>query len=382
MLAGSAWAYASDPAATDRGRRLGRLIAAARALGKPVIFIRNVPAHLAPGLDWVAASCDAVSDQGFGVQLGRFNPVDLAAHARPTRSTPRRGTPASRPRCVPCWTRLPTPAGPVHGGRRYRLAAAARRCTGSTPLFVTVSAGPGTRAARLRRAGDHGHRRAVLDRGDRVAARCGRTGARARAAGRRPAVLREIFTEHATPAGWPGWPGWPGCPVIWSPGGRSRCWPGSPMRPGPPPWPPACARSGSRPPSSSWRSPPGPGSPPRYRATRSPRRLGGLAPRGTTVTAIPAPSSPADSGWLWLAARTARSPWVAPWQAGREYDESLPARPGLRAGVRAGGRGRVRRVQPTRSDRRSTRRWPGGSSSPPAARPRSRATALLRQLRS
>jgi hypothetical protein len=43
-----------------------------------VIFIRNVPAHLAPGLDWVAASCDAVSDDGFGVQLARFNPIGLA----------------------------------------------------------------------------------------------------------------------------------------------------------------------------------------------------------------------------------------------------------------------------------------------------------------
>ncbi|HEV2936447.1 MAG TPA: hypothetical protein VGY96_25275, partial [Streptosporangiaceae bacterium] len=78
MLASSAWAYAGDPAAVDRGRRLGRLIAGARALGKPVIFVRNVPAHLAPGLDWVAASCDAVSDDGFGVQLARFNPIGLA----------------------------------------------------------------------------------------------------------------------------------------------------------------------------------------------------------------------------------------------------------------------------------------------------------------
>jgi hypothetical protein len=83
MLAGSAWAYAGDPAATDRGRRLGRLIAAARALGKPVIFIRNIPVHLAPGLDWVAASCDAVSDEGFGVQLARFNPIGLAG-SRPS----------------------------------------------------------------------------------------------------------------------------------------------------------------------------------------------------------------------------------------------------------------------------------------------------------
>jgi len=79
MLAGSAWAYAGDPAAADRGRRLGRLIAAARALGKPVILIRNVPVYLAPGLDWGSASCDAVSDDGFGVPLARFNPIGLAA---------------------------------------------------------------------------------------------------------------------------------------------------------------------------------------------------------------------------------------------------------------------------------------------------------------
>jgi hypothetical protein len=100
MLAGSAWAYAGDPAATDRGRRLGRLIAAARALGKPVMFIRNVPTHLAPGLDWVAASCDAVSDDGFGVQLARFNPIGLAGSrpGNPVYAGPRdpRQTPAVR----------------------------------------------------------------------------------------------------------------------------------------------------------------------------------------------------------------------------------------------------------------------------------------------
>jgi hypothetical protein len=91
MLAGSAWAYAGDPAAADRGRRLGRLIAAARALGKPVVFIRNVPAQLAPGLDWVAASCDAVSDDGLGVQLARFNPIglDSARSREPVYADPR-----------------------------------------------------------------------------------------------------------------------------------------------------------------------------------------------------------------------------------------------------------------------------------------------------
>ena len=77
LLAGSAWAYAVDPAGADRGRRLARLIAAARALGKPVVFVRDIPAHRAPGLDWVAASCDVVTDEGLGVQLATFNPIAL-----------------------------------------------------------------------------------------------------------------------------------------------------------------------------------------------------------------------------------------------------------------------------------------------------------------
>lgn len=81
LAAGSPWAYAVDPAGADRGRRLARLIAAARALGKPVIFVRDMAAHLAPGLDWAAASCDVVTDDGLGVQLSMFNPIGL----RPTR---------------------------------------------------------------------------------------------------------------------------------------------------------------------------------------------------------------------------------------------------------------------------------------------------------
>lgn len=85
LLAGSPWAYAVDPAGADRGRRLARLIAGARALGKPVIFVRDIPAHLAPGLDWVAASCDAVTDEGFGVQLSIFNPIGANPDARDPR---------------------------------------------------------------------------------------------------------------------------------------------------------------------------------------------------------------------------------------------------------------------------------------------------------
>ena len=134
MLAGSAWAYAGDPAAADRGRRLGRLIAAARALGKPVIFIRNVPAHLAPGLDWVAASCDAVSDGGFGVQLARFNPIGLAGSrpADPVYADAR--DPREPQPCGPFSMRSPRSTGPDRSTWPDRSGGVTGRpCTGNTP---------------------------------------------------------------------------------------------------------------------------------------------------------------------------------------------------------------------------------------------------------
>jgi hypothetical protein len=83
LLPGSPWAHATDPAAADRGRRLARMIVMARALGKPVVLLRDVPASLMPGIGWLAASCDAVVDGGLGVQFARFNPVGVTA-ARPT----------------------------------------------------------------------------------------------------------------------------------------------------------------------------------------------------------------------------------------------------------------------------------------------------------
>jgi hypothetical protein len=82
LLPGSPWAYATDPAATDRGRRLARMIVMARSLGKPVVLVRNVPPALLPALGWVAAACDVVWDEGLGVQLARFNPIGVAS--RPT----------------------------------------------------------------------------------------------------------------------------------------------------------------------------------------------------------------------------------------------------------------------------------------------------------
>jgi hypothetical protein len=77
MLPGCGWAYAGDPAATDRGRRLAALVSLARSLGKPVVLLRNAPRHVTAGLDWLTASCDAVIDGDLGVQLARFNPIGL-----------------------------------------------------------------------------------------------------------------------------------------------------------------------------------------------------------------------------------------------------------------------------------------------------------------
>ena len=84
LLPGGAWAHAGDPAVTDRGRRLADLIDLARALGKPVIFLRNAPSYLMPYLDWLGGYCDAVADGGLGVQLARFNPVDLPSRRAQT----------------------------------------------------------------------------------------------------------------------------------------------------------------------------------------------------------------------------------------------------------------------------------------------------------
>ncbi|MGH3285070.1 MAG: hypothetical protein ACRDPD_10380, partial [Streptosporangiaceae bacterium] len=140
MLSSSAWAYAGDPAAADRGRRLGRLIAGARALGKPVIFVRNVPAHLAPGLDWVAASCDVVSDDGFGVQLARFNPIGLSGQrpSDPVYAGPR--DPREAPAVRALLDSLTGVAGPVtvSGEVAWRRRPALYR---EHALFVTVSPG-------------------------------------------------------------------------------------------------------------------------------------------------------------------------------------------------------------------------------------------------
>jgi hypothetical protein len=182
LLAGSAWAYAGDPAGADRGRRLGRLVASARTLGKPVIFVRNVPAHLAPGLDWVAASCDAVSQDGFGVQLARFNPLGAESQDR-------------------------QPGQPVYAGARDPREAPALRVrldalTGKVQVAGEV---PWRRAPALYRehavfvTADPDQAREQQACGARVIMAADELGGPPLTPAEVRAALREIFAEHATP---------------------------------------------------------------------------------------------------------------------------------------------------------------------------------------
>jgi hypothetical protein len=310
MLASSAWAYAGDPAATDRGRRLGRLIAGARALGKPVIFVRNIPAQLAPGLDWVAASCDAVSEDGFGVQLARVNPIGLAGQrpSDPFYAGPR--DPREPPAVRALLDSLTGTAGPVTvtGEVGWRRRPALYR---EHALFVTVSGGQ----AREQRA--CGARVIMID-GEQAALGEQIAAARAQAPLTEAETLpelREIFTAHATPvrlAGLASLAGLPGHLVT----GRQIA---------------VLARVGDAAGAAALAA--------RLRRQRSApaelvavvaesaelsrhaviAALADLAGQGILITAVSQEAG--DAGWIAQAARAARSPWVAPWQAGREYDE-------------------------------------------------------------
>ncbi len=317
MLAGSPWAYAGDPAAADRGRRLGRLIASARALGKPVIFIRNVPAHLAPGLDWVAASCDAVSDEGFGVQLARFNPIGLPGY-RPCSpvyagSRDPRETPAVR-------ALLDFVAGSVQftGDVGWRARPELYR---EHAVFVTVS----PEVAREQLACGA---RVIMVAGSPAALRDEIDAARAErplTEGETLPVLREIFTEHASPvrlarlAALAGLPGQlitgrqvavlarvedaAGAAALSARLARQRMAPAEVVVT-------FTAAEGD--------GPSGVGS-----ITAA---LGDLATRGVMITAVPGAPDAADldgvASWAPNAAKQARSPWVVPWQAGRSYEDS------------------------------------------------------------
>jgi hypothetical protein len=311
MLAGSAWAYAGDPAAADRGRRLGRLIAGARALGKPVIFIRNVPAHLAPGLDWVAASCDAVSDDGFGVQLARFNPIGAAGQrpSDPVYAGPR--DPREPPAVRALLDSLTGAAGPVAvmGEIAWRRRPALYR---EHAVFVTAVPGQA---------------REQLACGARVVVVTGEQGALAEqiaaARAERPLTeaetfprLREIFTAHATPVRLAGLARLAGLPGNLATGRQIAVLARAEN-------PAAAAGLGARlrkqrlTPAELVVVVPAPDGEPSCRAVTT--ALGELAGSGVRITAIP--EVPDVSGWIPHAAKAARSPWVAPWQD-RDYDES------------------------------------------------------------
>ncbi len=335
MLPGSAWAYAGDPAATDRGRRLGRLIAAARALGKPVIFVRNIPAHLAPGLDWVAASCDAVSDDGFGVQLARFNPI---------------GLPAARP-CDPVYAGARDPREPpgvralldsvagsvtLTGEIAWRRRPALYRDHG---VFVSVSA---DQAREQLACGA----RVIVITGEQVAGAQGSPdggwtpsalreligSARAEQPPAEPEVmpvLREIFAGHATPVHLAGLARLGGLPDQMVTGRQIAVLARVEDAAG------ASALSASL---QGQRMTPAEvvvavGAPDEEAAARSCRAvtaaLGDLADLGVMISVIPdiparrdAAHVPGAVPWVPDAAKQARSPWVVPWQADRGYHES------------------------------------------------------------
>jgi hypothetical protein len=328
MLAGAAWAYAGDPAAADRGRRLGRLIAAARALGKPVIFIRNVPAHLAPGLDWVATSCDAVSDQGFGVQLARFNPIGLAGQrpSDPVYAGPR--DPREPPAVRALLDALTGAAGSVTvtGEIAWRRRPALYR---EHALFVAVS--PAQAREQLACGA-----RVIMATGELAALREQVAAARAerpRTEAETLPELREIFTAHATPvrlaelARLAGLPDHlvtgrriavlarvedaAGAAALAASLGQQRMAPAELVAT-------VAARAGESAELSC-------------RAVTT--ALGDLAGQGVTITAVPEVAAAAGAArdgaggrgsadWVPHAAKMTRSPWAAPWQADRGYDES------------------------------------------------------------
>jgi hypothetical protein len=197
LLPGEPWAHATDPAAADRGRRLARMIVMARALGKPVILVRDVPHALMPGIGWLAASCDAVLDGGLGVQLARFNPLGVS-DARPTAPVYAGARdPREAPAARALLDELTAGGGPVSlaGARSWRSLPALYR---EHAVFVTASADQGLEQAAsgarvigpLGSGTDAASVRAELE--------AARTAPPPALAGLRPR-LRDIFLGSATP---------------------------------------------------------------------------------------------------------------------------------------------------------------------------------------
>jgi hypothetical protein len=198
LLPGEPWAYATDPAAADRGRRLARMIVMARALGKPVVLVSDVPPSLMPGIGWLAASCDAVLDGDLGVQLARFNPLGLnpARPAGPLYAGAR--DPREAPAVRGLLDSLTGPGGVVRvaGARSWRSLPALYR---ENAVFVTASAAQG-----LEQAASGARVIGPLGSGaDRAAVRAELEAARAAqplTLAEVRAGLRDVFLAAATPA--------------------------------------------------------------------------------------------------------------------------------------------------------------------------------------
>ena len=338
----------------------------ARALGKPVVLVRDVPHSLMPGIGWLAASCDAVLDGGLGVQLARFNPVGVTP-ARPTAPVYAGARdPREAPAVRALLDSLTVGAGGADAagaaGGRPLLAVAARAVPRPRRVRHRLRrAGPG--AGRQRRPGDRParlrHRRRRRVRG---AARGGPR-RRGRWPGRDPrrAARHLPRPRHPGPAGGarcrP-----PSCPARSSAGGRSACSPRSPTRAqagrlaaallGPA----AAARRGDRrlPGAAAGRA--GAGRARRARRPRHPRSWSATAPGRAPGRPARRPRSGCGRWPGWPARPGSRR---GPPDGGQPPD--VPARPGLRAGVRAGGRGRASAPRSTSS--------PAGWTSPPWSGP-------------
>jgi hypothetical protein len=318
MLPGAPWAYATDSAGADRGRRLARMIVMARSLGKPVVLIPNVPRSLMPGLGWLVASCDAIFDDGLGVQLARFNPVGVNA-ARPTAplyagDRDPRESPAVRA-LLDSLTGGPYPA--------VRLAGTAATGWRSLPalyrehaVFVTVSADQAREqiACGARVIGP-------LASGGAGGAGGGRGGgelaqriedARAASPLDLPEIrvaLRDIFASHATPARLTGLARAAGLPAGLV-GGRqiavlARAADAAQARG----LADTLLRQRLRPAEVVVAAP-------AFVAGQVGDALAGLADHGVTVHTADAAALPEGEGWPRPLARLASAPWLAPWPDG------------------------------------------------------------------
>lgn len=200
LLPGNPWAYATDPAAADRGRRLARMIVMARALEIPVILVRNVPQSRMPGLSWLVPTVDAVLDMDFGVQLARFNPVGIVP-GRPSEPVYAGDRDPREAPAVRALLDAVTGAGPdsevpvtVAGGRSWRSLPELYR---SHAVFVSAAEAQareqrasGARVVELAGMRDAGALRAQL-------AEAVKAGAPSAADVR--AALRDIFSVNSTP---------------------------------------------------------------------------------------------------------------------------------------------------------------------------------------